>query len=82
MEKFLSDFEADYIINYCKSKVKKSIVGSSDGAGIMESDTRTSKNTWLSRQLSQITDTLYRRAADLLNLDEQVDTINCCICTN
>jgi hypothetical protein len=32
--------------------------------------TRTSKNSWISRELSPIVDTVYRRAADLLKIDE------------
>ena len=45
-------------------------VGGSD-TGILNSDTRTSTNTWLGRYTNQITETLYQRAADLLQIDEQ-----------
>jgi hypothetical protein len=33
-------------------------------------DTRTSKNSWISRESSSIVDSVFRRAADLLNIDE------------
>lgn len=38
--------------------------------GAFESDVRTSSNAWLSREHSQVTETLFRRAADLLQIDE------------
>ena len=40
----------------------------------MKSKTRTSLNTWLRREQSELYDTLYRRAADVLNLDEKILT--------
>lgn len=72
IENFLSDFEADHIVDYAKSRIKDSIVGSEDGGGAMKSNTRTSKNTWVPRSTSQVTETLFRRAADLLNVDEGI----------
>ena len=33
-------------------------------------DTRTSLNSWLPRETSPITDAIYRRAADLMRIDE------------
>ncbi|RYH31593.1 hypothetical protein EON65_02330 [archaeon] len=39
--------------------------------GAFESDTRTSRNTWLSRSSSVVMDTLFRRAADLLQINER-----------
>lgn len=71
IENFLSDFEAEEIINLAKPKVKQSEVGDS-GIGALKSDTRTSKNTWVGRGRSEVTDTIYKRAADVLNLDEQL----------
>ena len=41
-------------------------------SGAFESDTRTSDNTWITRQSAPIIDSLYRRAADLLQIDESV----------
>jgi prolyl 4-hydroxylase len=71
IKNFLSDFEAEEIISYGSPRLGKSIVGDV-GSGAFESDTRTSKNTWLPRKTSDITDTLFRRAADLLQLDEKI----------
>ena len=72
IENFLSNFEADHIVDYAKSRIKDSIVGSEDGGGSFKSNTRTSKNTWVPRTTDQVTETLFRRAADLLNVDESI----------
>ena len=40
--------------------------------GALISETRTSRNAWIGRKTSDVTDTLYRRAADVLNLDEEL----------
>ena len=40
--------------------------------GIRSSDTRTSSNTWLPRQSSPVLDTINRRVADALRLDEKM----------
>ena len=50
---------------------KGSQVGGAE-SGILNSDTRTSTNTWLGRGKNQITETLYMRAADLLQIDEKL----------
>lgn len=39
-------------------------------AGAFESGTRTSRNAWLQRGTNEVTETLFRRAADLLQVDE------------
>lgn len=74
IDKFLSDFEADSIVKYCAAKVKHSTVGSRDAGGIRSSDTRTSRNTWLPRETNDVTETLFRRAADALNINEKLLT--------
>jgi prolyl 4-hydroxylase len=38
--------------------------------GAFTTNTRTSKNTWVGRTANDVTETLYRRAAHLLNLDD------------
>jgi prolyl 4-hydroxylase len=68
--KFLSAFEADAIVNMSKSQVKASTVGDTDQA--REDSTRTSRNTWISRNKSPLTETLFRRAADVLNVDQSL----------
>ena len=59
-----------HIITYASPNLHKSLVGDSEGWGIQESTTRTSKNTWMNRGHSLISETLARRAADLLQVDE------------
>lgn len=68
--KFLNYFEADSIINMSIALVKASTVGDFDSARI--DNTRTSRNTWISRNKSPLTETLFRRAADVLNVDESL----------
>jgi prolyl 4-hydroxylase len=70
VEKFLSNFEADSIIALAthNATIATSTVGDYDDARL--TDTRTSRNTWLSRDMSAVSDTIHRRAADIMNLDE------------
>ena len=70
--KFLSDFETDEIIRLAKPQIHVSLVGDYDGAGVRTSDTRTSKNAWVGRSTNDVTESLYLRAAHLLNLDEKL----------
>ena len=49
--------------------VQISSVGNT-ATGAFTSNTRTSRNTWVGRNGSSITETLYRRAADVLNVEE------------
>lgn len=70
IDNFLSDFEADHIIDAAKTKVKESTVGSHDGGGVFSSDTRTSRNTWISRNRDAVLNTISLRVADMLNVDE------------
>ena len=70
IKNLFSDFEVDWIIDIAKPRLAGSQVGGAE-SGILNSDTRTSTNTWLGRGKNQITETLYMRAADLLQIDEQ-----------
>lgn len=70
IEGFLNDFEASEIVRLANPSLHHSEVGDTE-TGNFESDTRTSQNTWLPRQRSPVTETLYRRAADLLQIDEK-----------
>lgn len=72
IDNFLSDYEADHIIEAAKTKVKESTVGSHDGGGVFSSDTRTSRNTWISRNRDGVMNTISLRAADVLNVDESL----------
>ena len=72
---FLSEFECDAIINIAKPKIHKSTIGNADIAGgAHESETRTSSNAWVARETSEITQSLYRRAAHVLKVDEKLLT--------
>ena len=71
--KFLNDFEVGEIIKLARPHIKQSHVGDVE-VGVLNSDTRTSKNAWIPRTSSAITESLFLRAADLLNIDEKLLT--------
>ena len=72
IDKFLSDHEAEHIKFLAAPKVKESTVGNDSGGGVLSSSTRTSLNTWIPRASSRVTDTISRRVADVLGLDEAI----------
>lgn len=63
---FLNDYECDRIIQLA---VKGMNVSQTGGGRV--SDYRTSLTAWLPRRVSPMLDSLYRRAADLLRVDEK-----------
>ena len=73
IKNFLSAFEVDEIIKCAKPNLRHSSVGDAE-AGILTSNTRTSTNTWVKRTESAVTETLFLRAADLLQIDEKLLT--------
>lgn len=72
IENFLSHFEADEIVRISKDKLKESTVGNGDAGGARSDGTRTSKNTWLSRETNSITESLFLRASDILQIDQNL----------
>jgi hypothetical protein len=72
IDDFLSDYETEHIKALASPNVKESTVGNNDGGGVLTSSTRTSKNTWIPRSSSAVTDTISRRVADVLGLDEAI----------
>jgi len=70
IEHFLSQSDVDFLVGRGMSKVQRSLTG--DWGGV--SDTRTSKNTWLTRNDAPQLDKIFRRAADLLSIDESILT--------
>lgn len=69
---FLSEFEADNIVALAEPQLKGSLVGDRESGGGRSSNTRTSRNAWIPRTMSPQTETLFRRAADLLKIDEKL----------
>ena len=68
---FLSDIEVDHILDVARRKnLIRSTTGNNANDIVADVDTRTSTNTWVSRYSSPIVDTVYRRIADLLKMDE------------
>jgi prolyl 4-hydroxylase len=68
---FLSDFEIKEIINESRGNMHRSSVG--EGENSQEGhDTRTSRNTWLPREKNDIMRSLFKRAADLLQIDQSI----------
>lgn len=72
IERFLSESECSSIIGFARPRLHHSQVGNADAGGILSSSTRTSSNTWIPRETSELYDSLYRRAADLLQLDQSI----------
>ena len=69
----LSDAEVDHLVRIGAPKVSRSLTGTA-GQGAFESTTRTSHNTWINRDKSAVVDTIFRRAADVLNISEALLT--------
>jgi len=68
---FLSPSEVEHILDLAHRKeMALSTTGDSTGQETEQLKTRTSKNTWVSREESPIIDAIYRRAADLERIDE------------
>ena len=67
VENLLSEFECDHIVREGIKVVRPSIVGQDGG---FKSRTRTSENGWLSRQRTPVLDTVHRRFADVLGLED------------
>ena len=82
IKKFLSNVEVDHILKLAGGiELSRSTVGNvkkdmgnqtatSTNAGEVKTDTRTSFNAWLKRSKSPIIDSIYRRSADLMKIDE------------
>jgi len=71
IKNFLSHFECDTIIAMAEPNLHRSQVGEG-GISTAISDTRSSRNTWIGRHRSPETATITLRAADLLQIDEQL----------
>ena len=72
IQNFLSDIEIEHLLNLARqSDMHRSSVSAGERSGSnSQSDTRTSTNSWIPRESDIITDALYRRAADVLHMDE------------
>ncbi|CAB9500258.1 Probable prolyl 4-hydroxylase [Seminavis robusta] len=74
---FLSATEIQHILQIATGmELSRSTVGNSEKdlqkrqAAEVKTDTRTSFNSWLKREKSPVIDAIYRRAADLMRIDE------------
>jgi hypothetical protein len=74
IKSFLSEVEVDHIIRVAKKMNLKlsQVTGSGDeeDGDAAKLGTRTSYNTWVSREHDAVFDAIYRRAADLMRIDE------------
>jgi len=73
IQNFLSHAEVDHIVHMAtgiKMKVSSTSAGGSGSNRHEDSSTRTSKNSWVDRNKSPIMDTVYARAADVMQFDE------------
>lgn len=74
IQNFLSDVEVDHILQLAgKSKMQRSSTQAGEAAlATQDDDTRTSRNSWISRNTDMITDAIHRRAADMLQINESL----------
>eukprot|EP00542_Grammatophora_oceanica_P003309 CAMPEP_0194057996 /NCGR_PEP_ID=MMETSP0009_2-20130614/64916_1 /TAXON_ID=210454 /ORGANISM="Grammatophora oceanica, Strain CCMP 410" /LENGTH=320 /DNA_ID=CAMNT_0038707963 /DNA_START=195 /DNA_END=1157 /DNA_ORIENTATION=+ len=74
IQNFLSEVEVDHIMELATgSKLKQSSTkAGTSGRDSGVATTRTSRNTWVNRERSTIIDSIYRRASDLLRVDEKL----------
>jgi hypothetical protein len=73
IDNFLSEVEVQHIVKLAAGiTLERSRTGDESADRRVDNDikTRTSYNSWVSRQQSPIIDAVYRRAADLLRIDE------------
>jgi hypothetical protein len=70
---FLSDLEIDHLLTVARDKNMETSTTRAGGfAKIAEQkESRTSTNTWIGRHQSIIVDAIYRRAADVMQIDEK-----------
>lgn len=70
---FLSDVEVDHILELAaRAQLQRSTVSGGGGTESSRhtSSTRTSRNSWLPRRTDFVTDAIYKRAADVLQMNE------------
>jgi prolyl 4-hydroxylase len=76
IKNFLNDIEMDEILHLSGPSLQKSKIIIKDGVQAqdqqMSNNIRTSSNAWLNRFHSPITDSVYRRAAEVLKLPDSV----------
>lgn len=68
IKNFLSDYEAEKLINIAKPSMEESVVGTKGSGGSTKSKFRTSSTTWISHNTNSITSTIVRRVSDILGL--------------
>ena len=67
---FLSHFECDLLIELGRDRMKDSCIGTAATGGSKKTQHRTSRNGWIYRSESPFLDSIYRRTAHLLKIDE------------
>jgi len=75
IENFLSESEVNHILHLANiTPMALSSTGSANDklAAEVKSTTRTSRNTWIEREKDFVIDSVYRRAADVLRIDEKL----------
>jgi hypothetical protein len=72
IQNFLSEEEVHHLkeLGMGMKLSRSTTKAGSDGTSRTDDETRTSRNSWVGRNMSPIVDIIYRRAADLLQIDE------------
>lgn len=73
IQNFLSELEIEHLLQVAEEKNMDASTTRAGGHAktTVEETTRSSTNTWIGRHQSIITDAIYRRAADVLQIDEK-----------
>merc|ERR1712154_425096 len=71
---FLSEYEANHIINKSRSRMKRSTTG--NGLNKKRDPTRTSSNTWLAMNYTEVIQSIYHRIGDVLGIDPYKMTVD------
>lgn len=69
IDNFLSDIEADHLLQMAK---KYNITEAGNNANGKKKKNAATTNAWIRREMSPIVDAVYHRAADLMNIDESL----------
>ena len=73
IDNFLSAFECQFLMNLAKAQgLTPSTVVSGSRKDSADMKTRSSTNAWIARETGDIIDTIYRRAADVFNIDDSL----------
>lgn len=70
IQHFLSPFECEHLRNLAEPLLTESLIATTKTIQLVDHNGRSSRTAWLNRKASPILDSIYRRAADVLQIDD------------